>query len=145
MEVVPIVIIVAAPLVRSAGISFGFVDNIIVRLLLVTSVLYAVRKGTLAGLLALLAVFTLLIERNHELVTGLPNQCENSNIPDSVKVSYVASELAELPFLGTSERNSEKETSDIDSPLNLKDNIPHLEQAPSSHDAPAFFRAHQNI
>ena len=136
MEVVPIVIIVASPIIRSAGLSFGFVDNIVVRLLLVASLLYAVRKGTLLGLLTLLAVFTLLIERNHELVTGLPNQRENANIPDSVKVPYVASES--LPFLATSEK-SEKEL-EIDSELNFKDNIPRLEKAPSSEEAPAFFR-----
>jgi len=73
MDAVSVTIILLAPLI-SSRVSFQFADNILVRLIFVAYVVYGIRLGPLSGLLALLAVFTIILERNHEIMTKLPAQ-----------------------------------------------------------------------
>ena len=68
--IVSLLIILGGPLLPS----HGFVENTFVRLLLILWIVYSSRQGVLHGLLAFLAAFTLLIERNHEVLIKLPNQ-----------------------------------------------------------------------
>jgi hypothetical protein len=74
VSAVSVAIILGAPLAQNAGVSFSFVDNALSRLLLIVFAGYAVRVGAFPGLLAFLAVMTVLTERNHEVLTRFPNQ-----------------------------------------------------------------------
>lgn len=74
VSAVSVAVILGAPLAQNAGVSFGFIDNALSRLLLILWAGYAVRVGAFPGLLAFLAVMTLLTERNHEVLTRFPNQ-----------------------------------------------------------------------
>ncbi len=68
-----VVIILLAPwLGRTYNMSL--IENAIVRLLLVLFVFYGIRQGPMAGLLSFLASFSLLIERNHQILTKFPHQ-----------------------------------------------------------------------
>jgi len=141
METVPIVssilIILAAPWLAEK-ISFAFVDNIVFRLLLVAAILYAVRrcKGQLEGLLALLAVFTLIIERNHQVLMKFPEQ--TPSFPS--KVSYV--EANPLTQTQPVHNSPESEPEHEEGVRDIHDNIPRLSEAPNSHDAPKFFKGY---
>jgi hypothetical protein len=66
--------ILAIPFLAARGVSFDFMGNILFRLMAVGVVLYAIRLGPMAGILAMLAAVSLFIERNHQLLTTLPNQ-----------------------------------------------------------------------
>jgi hypothetical protein len=66
--------ILAIPFLAAKGVSFQFMENMLFRLIAVGAVLYAIRLGPMAGILAMLAVVSLFIERNHQLLTTLPNQ-----------------------------------------------------------------------
>ncbi len=63
-----------APTLTSHMISYNFVGNILVRLLIVAGVFYAIRIGPMYGLLALLGAVSLLTERSHQILTSFPNQ-----------------------------------------------------------------------
>jgi hypothetical protein len=67
-------IILGAPLLAQYKFPFTIFDNIFLRLLLVGYVFYGIRQGPLEGLFAFLAVFTILIERNHQTLIFLPGQ-----------------------------------------------------------------------
>ena len=71
---IAVALILAIPFLSAKGVSFGFMENILVRLLAVGAVLYAIRLGPMAGILAMLVVVSLFIERNHQMLTTLPNQ-----------------------------------------------------------------------
>jgi hypothetical protein len=113
---VSIATILVAPILR-----FGFVENILVRLLLVAVIIYVIQKDVFVGLLTFLAVFTLLLERNHALALNLPRrnnviQTQDFEVPSKAE-----------PVIET-KVNFEEE---------LQDNIPRLEPAPT---ASAFFK-----
>lgn len=74
VPIISIFIILGIPFLPTLGLSYRFVDHPLTRLLLIAFVIYAIRQGAMSGLLAFLAVFTLLIERNHEVLTTLPDQ-----------------------------------------------------------------------
>ena len=74
VPIVSILTILGAPQLSSVGVGYGFVEHIATRLFLIGAVVYAIRQGPMSGLLALLAAFTLLIERNHEILTKFPGQ-----------------------------------------------------------------------
>jgi hypothetical protein len=71
---IAVTVILAVPFLAAKGMSFGFMENMLIRLLAVGAVLYAIRLGPMAGILTMLAVISLFIERNHQLLTTLPNQ-----------------------------------------------------------------------
>ena len=125
---VSIATILGAPILSNYGFRFGFVENIIIRLLLVGIIIYVIQKDVFLGLIAFLAVFTLLLERNHALALDLPNQRNNVvNVSPDLALPFKASPVVETKV------NFEEEQE-------LKDNIPRLEPAPKSTGAAAFFK-----
>ena len=121
---ISIATILGAPILSNYGFRFGFVENIVVRLFLVASIIYVIQKDVFLGLIAFLAVFTLLLERNHALALDLP---ERSNV---VNVSPALAPSKAEPVVET-KVNFEEE---------IADNIPRLEPAPTSSGAAAFFK-----
>ena len=127
MEVVAgvsIATILGAPILSNYGFRFGFIENILVRLFLVGVIIYIVQKDVFLGLIAFLAVFTLLLERNHALALDLPNQRNNA-----VNVSTALAPSKAPPAVETKVNFEE-----------IQDNIPRLEPAPKSSGAAAFFK-----
>ena len=123
---VSIATILGAPILSNYGVRFGFVENILVRLLLVGAIIYVVQKDVFLGLIAFLAVFTLLLERNHALALDLPNQRNNV-----VNVS---------PASTPSKAEAVVETK-VNFQEDIADNIPRLEPAPNSAGAAAFLKS----
>ena len=74
VSAVSLAIILGAPLAQNIGLSFRLIDNALSRLLLILWAGYAIRLSAFAGILAFLAVMTLITERNHEVLTTFPNQ-----------------------------------------------------------------------
>jgi hypothetical protein len=74
VSAVSVAIILGAPLAQNAGLSFSFVDNALSRLFLILWAGYATRLSAFTGILAFLAVMTIVTERNHEVLTTFPNQ-----------------------------------------------------------------------
>jgi len=68
-----VIIILASPILGRT-INMNFVQNIFVRFALLAFVFYGIRQGAMGGLLSFLAAFSLLIERNHQVLTRFPNQ-----------------------------------------------------------------------
>jgi len=139
-----VAVILGAPILSSYGVTFRFVENILVRIVLIAVIVIAVRKDHLLGLLTFLAVFSLLLERNHNLVLGLPDQ------RPSLHPLHPKKE-APPPFLETPPATTVSppattvdSASKIASPeqpiTQLHDNIPNLAPSPKSRDAPEFFR-----
>lgn len=74
VSAVSLAIILGAPLAQNMGLSFRLVDNALSRVLLILWAGYAIRLSAFTGILAFLAVMTLITERNHEVLTTFPNQ-----------------------------------------------------------------------
>ena len=125
---VSIAIILGAPILSNYGFRFGFVENILVRLLLVGLMIYIIQHDVFLGLIAFLAVFTLLLERNHALALDLPNQRNNVNVSTPALVS-----VSKAPPAVETKVNFQEEQ-------DIQDNIPRLEPAPKSSGAAAFFK-----
>ena len=121
---VSIATILGAPILSNYGFRFGFVENILVRLFLVGAIIYVVQKDVFLGLIAFLAVFTLLLERNHALALDLP-QRSNALISPNTTPSKAE------PVVETKVNFDEE----------IADNIPRLEPAPTSAGAAAFFKS----
>ena len=141
---VAIVVILGAPILSSYGFTFRFVENILVRIVLISLIVVAVRKDHLLGLLTFLAVFSLLLERNHNLVLGLPDQRPSLHLHpqkeapaflETPLATTVASPLATTVAtpLATTVASHEEDQNQ------LHDNIPKLAPSPKARDAPAFF------
>lgn len=118
--------ILGAPILSNYGFRFGFVENILVRLFLVAAIIYVVQQDVFLGLIAFLAVFTLLLERNHALALDLPNQ-RNNVVNVSPGIVSKAAPVVETKV------NFEEE-------VEIQDNIPRLDPAPKSAGAAAFFK-----
>lgn len=137
MEAAPIVIIVGAPILASMGFKFAFVENILVRLLMVGAVIYAIQKDTLLGLLTLLAVVTLLIERNQAIVTSLPG----SNAKISQERNLYPMKAPTDIFTHIKETESYDNNDVNDATVSYEDSIPDLKEGPTNQDAPSFFKS----
>jgi hypothetical protein len=122
---ISIATILGAPILSNYGFRFSFMENILVRLFLVGAIIYVIQKDVFLGLIAFLAVFTLLLERNHALALDLP---QRSNV---VNVSPALAPSKAEPVVET-KVNFEEE---------IADNIPRLEPAPNSSGAAAFFKS----
>lgn len=122
---VSIATILGAPILSNYGFRFGFVENIVSRLFLVGLIIYIIQKDVFLGLIAFLAVFTLLLERNHALALDLPQRNNVVNVTPSFAVPMKATPVVETKV------NFEEE---------IQDNIPRLEPAPKSAGAAAFFK-----
>lgn len=131
-------------------VSFDFVGNIVFRFFLIAFLIYAIRLDPFTGLLALLAVVTLLIERNHKLLTtlkdkipvlpksqdGYPSQATPLT-PTSESVHY------ETPHMA-SEGEKIEDNTEYEKATDLEDNNPRLEGPPSNSEAASFFRPINN-
>lgn len=131
-----VAVILGAPILSSYGVTFRFVENILVRIVLIALIVAAVRKDHLLGLLTFLAVFSLFLERNHNLVLGLPDQ----------RPSLHPQKEAPSPFLETPPATTVSPPpatrvapADVEQHDVLHDNIPKLAPSPKSRDAPDFF------
>ena len=139
-----VVVILAAPWFAQR-ISMNFIENIVVRFLLLAFVFYGIRQGPMAGLLAFLAAFSLLIERNHQVLTKFPHQIPQfpsaertgkqgppSYAPPLTPVteshSYEAPHGGE-PSESVVERHGESTTEHVyESASDIKDSNPRLEE-----------------
>jgi len=136
-------IIVGAPILSSIDVSFGFVEHIATRLGLLLALIYSVHRGHMPGLLALLAVFSLLIERNHEVLTKFPYQEARAGVLGMAPTSVFTGVSNETPMKPDNSKVA------YDSPENqekadasdLRDNLPHLAEGPRAADAPSFYRS----
>ncbi len=147
MEAVSVAVIVGVPLASSAGLNLSFVDNILVRLLLVTYVLYNIRCSALCGLLALLAVTTVVFERNHQLLTMLPGQSPkwpNTSQGYPVKGPAVVPETETVHYdFPHDEQGVEIGHKVYETVKDLQDNIPPLKEGPhgSDEEGTAFYQS----
>ena len=131
-----VAVILGAPILSSYGVTFRFVENILVRIVLIALIVAAVRKDHLLGLLTFLAVFSLFLERNHNLVLGLPDQRPSLHPKKEAPSPFLETPLATTvaPPPATRVSHADVEQHDV-----LHDNIPKLAPSPKSRDAPDFF------
>lgn len=151
VPIVSILTILGAPQLSSIGLGYGFVEHIATRLLLIGAVIYAIRQGPMSGLLAFLAAFTLLIERNHEVLTTFPDQRPRwptapyglpiqapALIPEKETHYYEDSDEKGKEVVethGETTTTKEYETTD-----DIQDSNPRVETVPGSYDEkPGFF------
>ena len=140
--VTSVVVIIGAPILSSVGVSFLFIGHIFSRLLLLFYVIYCVSRGPMPGLLGFLAVFSLVVERNQEMITKLSYQ--TSGRLSKRPMPFVHTQPSALVQTNTAARLSV-----FDAPFNrekadasdLEDNIPDLEEGPRGKDAVAFYSA----
>ena len=138
-----VIIIVGVPILSSMDVSFLFVGHMFTRLLLLAYLLYAVSKGPMSALLGFLAVFTLLLERNQEIITKFPYQAPGRLSGSPLLSTGTGSLMHESALQPT---NSVKV---YDSPTNkekadatdLQDNNPRLAEGPKSKDAVSFYKS----
>jgi len=145
MEAVPILIIIGAPVLTSIGFRFAFTENILVRLLMVAALIYSIRfakpaSGPLFSLLVLLAIVTLLLERNHVVVASLDNQVKDSRIPKQNNLYKHQAPQDIFKHVEVTEVYADHE-SNHDAEVHLSDNIPDLKEGPSNHDSPEFYKS----
>jgi len=141
-----VIIIVGAPILSSTGVSFLFVGHMFTRLLLLAYLLYAVSKGPMPGLLAFLAVFTLLLERNQEIITKLPYQApgrlsSEPLLPLGTGTAAAAVGPSVPPLQPTNavkvyDSPANKEKADA---TDLHDSNPRLAEGPKAKDAVSFY------
>jgi hypothetical protein len=171
ISVTSIVIILAAPILKSLGMSFAFVENIVVRFLLIAALIFAVRNSSnpLPGLLAFLAVFTLLLERNHEFLSKTPASAPASapremalpnQKPDWPNIEYdapappspltptdeivhfdgpITSETVKVREPDVEFKGESTSVRDYENTDDIRDNIPNIQEGPGSRDAIQFY------
>jgi hypothetical protein len=140
LTLVPILIIVISPILSQA--SFILLKNPLIRLLALVSILLAIRRDPMFGLLTLLAVFSLFVERNHFILTNLPG-IPSTHVPaDSPGKPIKATPHTPIPLVESSHTDSplDKE-SEFESAEDLSDNNPNLHEGPSTEEAPVFFES----
>jgi hypothetical protein len=138
MEAAPIVIIVGAPILASMGFKFTFVENILVRLLMVGVLIYAIQKDTLLGLLTLLAIVTLLVERNQAIITSLPG-VSNARISQQRNLYPMKAPTDIFTHIKDTDNYDNNDIHDV--AVTYEDSIPDLKEGPTNHDAPSFFKS----
>lgn len=138
MEAVPILVILGAPVLASMGFKFAFVENILIRLLFVAALFCAAQESPLLGLLTLLAIVTLLVERNQAIVTSLPGV---SNAKISQQRNIYPMKAPEDIFTHIKETEVYDDNEVHNAAVSLDDNIPDLKEGPTNHDAPSFYKS----
>ena len=127
--------------------SFGFIENALVRLLIIAGIVYASIQGPVPGILAFLAAFTLLIERNHEVLTKFPNQrprfpTANYGFPGISTASIPIQSMESIPYAPINEnKNIFVSKEENNTAKGLHDNNPRLPSAPPSKDAMNFYKS----
>jgi hypothetical protein len=140
MEAVPILIIIGAPLLSSMGCKFAFVENILVRILMVGALIYSIRfanaaSGPVFSLLVLLAIITLLLERNHIVVAGIPDQKPTIIGPANLYPSKAPDTITKI------EINDNYDNDSHSAEVHLSDERAEIKEGPSSHDSPDFYKS----
>jgi hypothetical protein len=123
------VVILAAPWASSAGISHIWVGSMAGRFALLAALVAACQLGPMPALFTLLAVFTLLTERSHEVLSTLPTV---ATMPPVKKAPIGL--VKEDPLFTVDPDMGHDMHPDV------YDSNPRLEAGPSSADAPAFFQ-----
>ena len=138
MEAIPVLIILGAPILSANGVSFSFVENIFIRIGMVLLLIYAVNQDIFLGILTLLAIVTLLVERNQQIVKTIPKNIMISPRRDlyPMKAPY----MLETQMKMQTQTQQPVEITE-NSATNLEDNIPDLKEGPNRHDAPSFFKS----
>lgn len=153
-DIVPIasiLTILGAPQLSSLGVGYEFVEHIATRLFLIGLVIYAIRQGPMSGLLAFLAAFTLLIERNHEVLTKFPDQQPRwptapyglpiqapALIPEKESQLYEPVEETGKEVVET--HGETTTTKEYETTEDVHDSNPRIETVPGSYDErPGFF------
>ncbi len=143
--------ILGAPFLAQKGwVTFAPLESVFLRALLVLAVLGSLQTGPLNACLAFLAVATLLTERNHEILTQMPNQMPhwpNNSQGVPVKAAPRSSVTEEMPYEATEEgglavvesHGETTATHEYEETKDLQDNIPRLDQAPEADGAPSFY------
>lgn len=142
--------ILATPFLAARGVSFNFMGNMFFRLIAVGFVLYAIRQGPMAGILAMLAVVSLFIERNHQLLTTLPNQkpiwptdrnLSLTPIPPMLPIpkthSYYPTE--EHGHTVEEHHGEQVKVDEYESADDLGDSNPRLDEVPQGESAGSFY------
>ena len=132
-------IILGAPILPS----FGFVENTLVRFLLIAGIVFASRQGAMPGILAFLAAISLLIERNHEVLTKFPEQkprFPTANFGFPIQATPLTPVIENVPYAPPTSPVIGKEE-DMDSAKGLGDNIPRLPPAPPAAGAMSFYKS----
>lgn len=136
MEAIPVLIILGAPILSANGVSFSFVENIFIRIGMVLLLICAVNQDIFLGILTLLAIVTLLVERNQQIVKTIPKNIMISPRRDlyPMKAPYMLETQMQMQTQQPVEITENSAT-------NLEDNIPDLKEGPNRHDAPSFFKS----
>jgi hypothetical protein len=147
---IAVAVILAIPFLGARGMSFNFMENILIRLLAIGAVLYAIRLGPMAGILTMLAVVSLFIERNHQLLTTLPNQKpmwpsnRNINLAPIPPMLPVEETHSYHPVEEHSEAVEVKhgesvKVDEFESANDLEDSNPRLGEVPAGEAAGSFY------
>jgi hypothetical protein len=138
MEAIPVLIILGAPILSANGVSFSFVENIFIRIGMVLVLIYAVNQDIFLGILTLLAIVTLLVERNQQIVKTIPKNIMISPRRDlyPMKAPYMLETQMQMQI-----QTQQPVEITENSATNLEDNIPDLKEGPNRHDAPSFFKS----
>lgn len=131
LNLVSISIILLAPLLRTIGLSFELVGNTGVRLVLILYVVYASSMDVFSGMLAFLAAFTLLLERNHGILTGFPRQ--------KAELPITNYQVEEVP-VGTPSLVEREPEMDENNAEHMNDNIPRLISVPKGTASVSFYK-----
>lgn len=146
MDLAAIATIVIAPILSNQNVSFSFVQNILVRLLLIIAILIAIRKGPLTGLLTMLAVFTIITERNHQILMNLPGlpssrvPSEGPGVPIKARPLTPRKQNPHTESIGISVSENNDEIF-YESAEDIHDNNPELEKGPSNDEAVDFYES----
>ena len=146
-SVVSGVIILFVPLLGPMGYNFRSVENIVIRLLLVLYITLSANVGYMSGLLSFLAVYSILIERNHEaLMTYKVIKEKHYEIMREEHCEAVA-KMKQPPYFErvvmdprTTQQEKNAASANFQNAEDLKDNIPRMDPAPLTNDAPKFYR-----
>jgi hypothetical protein len=131
VNILAVGIILSAPWLP---LTYKFVENPIIRLLLVVSLVVAIRLGPLPGLLTLLAVVTLLVERNHYVLTHLTYQLDNAILP-AAGTDRIIKSSSDIP-----EGEAVSYTPVKDTTNEFVDSNPRFPEGPNNEDAVGFFK-----
>lgn len=119
--------IVGAPWLGSAS---EIASNSMVRLALLGFILYSIQVSELTGLLAMLAVVSVISERNYRTITGIPSRGHIPMKTDSVFENVAAHAV---PSTASASASAEAEEAEY------KDSNPRLNPAPTGARSAQFY------
>lgn len=122
----------------SAGV-LEWLTHPVARAVFLLFVVYMVRKGPMYGLVALLAFFSVLLERNHGVLTVLPRP--QTQFPNTVPapLSKAVSLVPETEVYGYEAKEEKGDDTMHELATDLKDSNPNLEEVPQGEAASEFY------